>query len=159
MLLQVAFGVADQDVPTLTAVDARRQVVLHCLGAREPAGRVGAGGRHLHPDTAALAAPPLGEHIATVHKIIEQDTEPDLEPSGRNGAARVGVARARKSSWNCTTRASTCSSNTRWGCVSAIQGNKARFRGLEKNQFHLQAVAVVNNCNVLNALFADREAA
>ena len=45
------------------------------------------------------------------------------------------------------------------GRVSAIQGNKARFRGQEKNQFHLQAVAVANNCYVLNALFADREAA
>ena len=43
--------------------------------------------------------------------------------------------------------------------MSAIQGNKARFRGLEKNQLHLQAVAVVNNCYALNALFADREAA
>ena len=37
--------------------------------------------------------------------------------------------------------------------------NKARFRALEKNQFHIQAVAAVNNCNVLNALFGDREAA
>jgi len=45
------------------------------------------------------------------------------------------------------------------GILSAIQGNRARFRGLEKNRFHLQAVAVVNNFYVLNALFADREAA
>jgi hypothetical protein len=36
MLLQVAFGVADHEVPTLTAVDARWQVVLGCLGNEEP---------------------------------------------------------------------------------------------------------------------------
>lgn len=33
--------------------------------------------------------------------------------------------------------------------TSAIQGNRARFRGLKKNQFDLQRVAVVNNCYVL----------
>lgn len=37
MLLQVAFGVPDHEVPTLTAVDRRWQVVLDCLGATEPA--------------------------------------------------------------------------------------------------------------------------
>ncbi len=41
--------------------------------------------------------------------------------------------------------------------VSAIQGNRARFRGLAKNQFDLERVAVVNNCFVLDALW--REAA
>lgn len=33
--------------------------------------------------------------------------------------------------------------------VSAIQGNRARFRGLEKNQFDLERTAVLNNCFVL----------
>lgn len=36
MLLQVAFGVPDHEVPTLTAVDRRWQVILDCLGATEP---------------------------------------------------------------------------------------------------------------------------
>lgn len=36
--------------------------------------------------------------------------------------------------------------------VSAIQGNRARFRGLPKNEFDLQRTAVVNNCYVLAAL-------
>src|SRR5690606_36509782 len=36
MLLQVAFGVADHEVPTLTAVDKRWQMVLDCLGVTEP---------------------------------------------------------------------------------------------------------------------------
>lgn len=35
--------------------------------------------------------------------------------------------------------------------VSAIQGNRARFRGLEKNQFDLERTAVLNNCFVLAA--------
>jgi len=43
--------------------------------------------------------------------------------------------------------------------VSAIQGNKARFRGRNKNQFDLERTAVVNNCYVLNTILADREAA
>jgi IS5 family transposase len=33
--------------------------------------------------------------------------------------------------------------------VSAIQGNRARFRGLAKNQFDLERTAVVNNCFVI----------
>lgn len=37
MLLQVAFDVADHEVPTLTAVDRRWQVVLDCLGRDDPA--------------------------------------------------------------------------------------------------------------------------
>lgn len=37
MLLQVGFGVADHEVPTLTAVDRRWQMVLDCMGASEPA--------------------------------------------------------------------------------------------------------------------------
>lgn len=37
MLLQVAFGAADHEVPTLTAVDRRWQMVLDCMGATEPA--------------------------------------------------------------------------------------------------------------------------
>lgn len=37
MLLQVGFGVADHEVPTLTAVDRRWQVVLDCVGATTPA--------------------------------------------------------------------------------------------------------------------------
>jgi hypothetical protein len=36
LLLQVGFGVPDHEVPTLTAVDARWQVVLGCLGRTEP---------------------------------------------------------------------------------------------------------------------------
>lgn len=36
MLLQVAFDVPDHEVPTLTAVDRRWQVVLDCLGSTEP---------------------------------------------------------------------------------------------------------------------------
>lgn len=36
MLLQVAFDVPDHEVPTLTAVDRRWQMVLDCLGAEEP---------------------------------------------------------------------------------------------------------------------------
>ncbi len=36
MLLQVAFSVPDHEVPTLTAVDKRWQVVLGCLGDTEP---------------------------------------------------------------------------------------------------------------------------
>ncbi len=36
MLLQVAFGVADHEVPTLTVVDRRWQMVLDCLGTAEP---------------------------------------------------------------------------------------------------------------------------
>lgn len=36
MVLQVAFDVPDHEVPTLTAVDQRWQVVLGCLGATEP---------------------------------------------------------------------------------------------------------------------------
>ena len=43
--------------------------------------------------------------------------------------------------------------------VAKIQGHKARYRGLEKNQFHLEAVAVVNNFYVLDGLFAERRAA
>ena len=38
--------------------------------------------------------------------------------------------------------------------VSAIQGNRARFRGIEKNLFDTQRVAVVNNIYVINALEA-----
>lgn len=38
--------------------------------------------------------------------------------------------------------------------ISAIQGNRARFRGLEKNQFDLERAAIVNNCYVLNGLLA-----
>ena len=38
--------------------------------------------------------------------------------------------------------------------VSAIQGNRARFKGLEKNRFDMQRVAVVNNIYVINALQA-----
>ncbi len=37
MLLQVAFDVPDHEVPTLTAVDRRWQMVLDCLGATKPA--------------------------------------------------------------------------------------------------------------------------
>jgi len=37
--------------------------------------------------------------------------------------------------------------------VSEIQGNRARFRGLEKNQFDLERTAVVNNCYVLDRLW------
>lgn len=37
MLLQAAFDVADHEVPTLTAVDRRWQMVLDCLGADSPA--------------------------------------------------------------------------------------------------------------------------
>ncbi len=36
MLLQAGFGVPDHEVPTLTAVDRRWQVVLDCMGASEP---------------------------------------------------------------------------------------------------------------------------
>jgi len=36
MLMQAALGVADQDVPDLTVVDQRWQMVLDCLGAEEP---------------------------------------------------------------------------------------------------------------------------
>lgn len=36
MLLQVGFGVPDHEVPTLTAVDRRWQMVLDCMGASEP---------------------------------------------------------------------------------------------------------------------------
>ena len=43
--------------------------------------------------------------------------------------------------------------------VSAIQGNKARLRGRDKNQFELECVAVVNNCYVLDGALKDREAA
>lgn len=43
--------------------------------------------------------------------------------------------------------------------VNSIQSDRARFLGLEKNQFDLERTAVVNNCYVLNALFADRMAA
>lgn len=43
--------------------------------------------------------------------------------------------------------------------VSSIQGNKARFRGRDKNQFDLERTAVVNNCYVLNAALESREAA
>lgn len=44
--------------------------------------------------------------------------------------------------------------------VSAIQGNRARFRGLEKTQFDLERAAVVNNLFVINRLFeAQRDAA
>lgn len=43
--------------------------------------------------------------------------------------------------------------------VDSIQGNRARFFGLEKNQFDLERTAVVNNCYVLDALFAVRIAA
>jgi hypothetical protein len=39
--------------------------------------------------------------------------------------------------------------------VSAIQGNRARYRGLQKNQFDLERTAVVNNCYVLDALWRD----
>ena len=38
--------------------------------------------------------------------------------------------------------------------VSAIQGNRARFKGVEKNRFDMQRVAVVNNIYVINALQA-----
>ncbi|MEY3021102.1 MAG: hypothetical protein RIS86_298 [Planctomycetota bacterium] len=37
MLLQAGFGVADHEVPTLTAVDRRWQMVLDCMGATTPA--------------------------------------------------------------------------------------------------------------------------
>lgn len=37
MLLQIAFGVADHEVPTLTAVDRRWQMVLDCMDAEKPA--------------------------------------------------------------------------------------------------------------------------
>lgn len=37
MVLQVGFGVADHEVPTLTAVDRRWQMVLDCMGATSPA--------------------------------------------------------------------------------------------------------------------------
>ena len=36
MLMQAAFNVADHEVPTLTAVDMRWQVVLDCLGNEAP---------------------------------------------------------------------------------------------------------------------------
>lgn len=38
--------------------------------------------------------------------------------------------------------------------VGAIQGRHARFRGLQKNQFDLEATAVINNFYVLNAMAA-----
>lgn len=37
--------------------------------------------------------------------------------------------------------------------ASAIQGNRARYRGLEKNQFDLERVAVLSNCYVLDRLW------
>lgn len=44
--------------------------------------------------------------------------------------------------------------------VSAIQGNRARFRGRDKTQFDLERAAVVNNLFVINGLLeAQREAA
>jgi len=44
--------------------------------------------------------------------------------------------------------------------VSAIQGNRARFRGRDKTQFDLERAAVVNNLFVINRLLeAQREAA
>lgn len=43
--------------------------------------------------------------------------------------------------------------------VDAIQGHRARFLGLEKNQFDLERTSVVNNCYVLDALFVEKEAA
>lgn len=36
MLMQAAFGVPDHDVPKLTVVDMRWQMVLDCEGAQEP---------------------------------------------------------------------------------------------------------------------------
>lgn len=37
--------------------------------------------------------------------------------------------------------------------ISAIHGNRARFRGLAKNQFDLERAAVVNNCYLLDAIW------
>ena len=45
------------------------------------------------------------------------------------------------------------------GRVSSIQGNKARFRGLEKNQFDLERTAIINNCFILSGAFKDAAAA
>jgi hypothetical protein len=39
--------------------------------------------------------------------------------------------------------------------ISAVQGNRARFRGREKNQFDLTRTAVVSNCYILDALWRD----
>jgi hypothetical protein len=38
--------------------------------------------------------------------------------------------------------------------ISAIQGNRARFKGLEKNRFDLERIAVVSNFYVLDRLEA-----
>lgn len=40
-------------------------------------------------------------------------------------------------------------------CIGRTQGVRARYRGLEKNNFDLGRQIVVNNCYVLNGLWAD----
>lgn len=42
--------------------------------------------------------------------------------------------------------------------IGQIQGTRARFRGVEKNQFDLTRVAVLNNCYVLGQLIAKQAA-
>ena len=39
--------------------------------------------------------------------------------------------------------------------AGAIQGNRARYRGIEKNQFDLERVAVLSNCFVLDRLWQE----
>ena len=43
--------------------------------------------------------------------------------------------------------------------IDGIQGKRARYRGLHKNQHHSECVAVVNNCYVLGGLLAAKKAA
>jgi len=109
------------------------------------------------------------EVVVELHnKGVDVISKPPAQPNGdrsanvrfhaqdrwyRDMAAQLGTAEGRAK------RRERTAVEHALGRVSGIQGNKVRFRGLEKNQFHLQAVAVVNNCYVLNALFADHQAA
>ena len=39
--------------------------------------------------------------------------------------------------------------------IGAIQGTRARYRGLDKNQFHTECCAVVANLHVLDRLWEE----
>lgn len=130
------FGKADFDV------DAQGGKVTcpagHCVQVRQTVAGPTAAFPRQQCRSCALCSqclPPSGQKKIVLHQFeaLYQDMVRELAtPEGRKDRReRVGVEHAL----------------ARFG---AVQGTKARYRGLTKNQFHAEVCAVVTNCHVLN---------
>ena len=130
------FGKADFDV------DARAGKVTcpagQCVEVHKTAARSTATFSQRHCRSCALRTrclPPSGLKVLTLHEFeaFYQEMAAELAtPEGREARReRVGVEHA-------------------LARIGAVQGTRARYRGLPKNQLHTEVCAVVANCHVLN---------